>query len=144
VPQPRDLSAEQTFEEAAARDPVGLARTLVRALRASHSRRTAFEQSLKDGNEKGYFKLKVLELLRDVPTRWDSTYQMIKRIYYLRAVSDVLSLLLLTDLNLPGSRTLPSPRRQQASQDLFAHVERVGDIRKCGVNFRGSYFFLKR
>lgn len=87
LPRARDLSIEQTFEEAAGRDPVGLARRLVRALRASNSRRSAFEASLKNGNAKGYFKLPVLELLRDVATRWDSTFLMIRRLIDLRAVS---------------------------------------------------------
>jgi hypothetical protein len=87
-----DPSTEQTFEEAAARDPVGLARRLVRVLRASNSRRVAFQASLKIGNEKKYFDLKPLELLRDVATRWDSTYLMIKRLIHLRLVSTVLCL----------------------------------------------------
>lgn len=87
-----DLSTEQTFEEAAARDPVGLARRLVRVLRASHSRRVAFQASLRTGNEKKYFDLEPRELLRDVATRWDSTYMMIERLLHLRLVSNVLCL----------------------------------------------------
>jgi hypothetical protein len=115
VSQTRDLSIEQTFKEAAARDPVGLARKLVRALRASNSRRVAFQESLKIGKEKGYFDMKPLQLLRDVATRWDSTYQMIKRLIYLRSVSTALSLLLLTDSTYQGIEDF---LRQDANKHL--------------------------
>lgn len=86
---------EQTYNEAVARDPVALARTVVRVIRASGTRRDAFDELIETGNTKGYFKagqppqavqLKKLQLLRDVRTRWDSVYYMLSRLRELRPV----------------------------------------------------------
>ena len=94
----QDLSADQrgrgqTFESACAEDPIGRCRRLVVKLRSSGQRRDDFNNWVKTGNEKNWFKIKGQvvklphkELLRDVPTRWDSTYQMIKRCVEMRPV----------------------------------------------------------
>ena len=84
-PQDRD---HQTYEEALARDPIALCRSTVCAIRASGKRRDHFNEIICDGNAKGWFRdpkdpeqviqLKQCELLRDVRTRWDSLYQMIR------------------------------------------------------------------
>lgn len=93
-----DLSAEQrsriqTFESACTADPIGRCRKLVIKLRSSGQRRDDFNNWVKTGNEKNWFKLRGQvvkvphrELLRDVETRWDSTYQMIKRCVEMRPV----------------------------------------------------------
>jgi hypothetical protein len=93
-----DLPADQrgrtqTFEEAFSADPIGRCRRLVVKLRSSGQRRDDFNNWVKTGNEKNWFKIKNKavklphkELLRDVPTRWDSTYQMIKRCIEMRPV----------------------------------------------------------
>lgn len=76
----------QTYEQALARDPIAMARAAIRAIRVSGARREAFAAVINDGNKDGRFKdpitgnvvqLKPLQLLRDVPTRWDSVYYMI-------------------------------------------------------------------
>jgi hypothetical protein len=86
----------QTFEDAVQRDPIALGRNIVRVIRSSGQRRDRFEEVIRDGNEKGWFmagqppevvKLPHLQLLRDVKTRWDSVFQMIRRLRLLQPVS---------------------------------------------------------
>jgi hypothetical protein len=71
------------------------ARAVVRAIRGSGLRRDAFNEVIVNGNAKGWFKqgqppktvkLKPLQLLRDVRTRWDSVYHMLNRLRELRPV----------------------------------------------------------
>ena len=93
-PVPADQRGRtQTFESAFSADPIGRARRLVAKLRASGQRREEFNNWVKTGNEKNWFKIKGKavklphkELLQDVITRWDSTYQMIKRCIEMRPV----------------------------------------------------------
>lgn len=67
--------------------PVDACRSSVFACRSSGLRREAIRQLIIDGNAMGRFQLPsglayivpLLELLRDMPTRWSSTYNMIKR-----------------------------------------------------------------
>lgn len=81
-------------------DPIGRGRAIVRAVRSSGQRRTNFRQTIISGNEQERFvndvgnivKLPVTQLLRDVRTRWDSTYYMINRVRALRQVCDYLNL----------------------------------------------------
>lgn len=85
---------KDAYLEAVERDPVALGREVVRVVRASSLRREDFSDVLKSGNEKGWFldeddnpvKLPVVELLRDVKTRWDSVYYMINRLRVLKQV----------------------------------------------------------
>lgn len=76
----------QSFEDAVKRDPVALGRNIVRVLRSSGKRRAAFAQHIQDGNNKGWFAVKDLQLQRDVKTRWDSVYFMLKRLRELQPV----------------------------------------------------------
>jgi hypothetical protein len=81
------------------RDPLGRARRMVRFLRASDQRKQGLRDMIKTGNLNGYFfhkndegkniavEVEELELLRDVKTRWDSVYLMVKRLRELRPVS---------------------------------------------------------
>ena len=93
VPPP---NGRQSFAEAVQRDPIALGRNIVRALRSSGQWQDAFDDLIKDGNTKQWFQsgnppkniiLRPLQLLRDVKTRWDSVYFMIRRLRYLRPVS---------------------------------------------------------
>jgi hypothetical protein len=77
----------QTFEQAVSRDPIALGRNIVRTFRSSGQRRDSFMEAIRDGNAKGYFKVKELQLLRDVKTRWDSVYLMLQRLRELQPVS---------------------------------------------------------
>ena len=81
------------------RNPLGRARRLVRFLRSSDGRKEDFCKLVHDGNNGGLFTAKGndgkhvtvqvpnLELLRDVKTRWDTVYLMLRRLRQLRPVS---------------------------------------------------------
>jgi hypothetical protein len=94
---PADLPQLQSYQDAVDRDPVALGRNVVRVMRASGQRREALRDVINDGNLKGWFRaeghhseviqLRSVELLRDVKTRWDSIYFMIKRLREMRPVS---------------------------------------------------------
>jgi len=94
IPQDPSINpVRQTFEEAISRDPIALARATVCRIRASGLRRESFEDTVKNGIEQEWFQkdgqiipVKSLELLRDVKTRWDSVFQMIKRLRLMRPV----------------------------------------------------------
>jgi hypothetical protein len=91
------------------RDPVGRARGVVRLLRVSDQRREGFRAFIEDGNERGWFMAKnsdglretvevpVLQPLRDVKTRWDSVYMMLRRLHELRPVSSIQQLIVSTN-----------------------------------------------
>lgn len=76
-------------------DLLGKVRLLVKAIRASGQRQAAFDQVVQSGNEAGWWKdeqgepttIKTLKFIRDVKTRWDSTYQMLIRILMFKQVS---------------------------------------------------------
>jgi hypothetical protein len=77
-------------------NPISLARSVVGIVRASGTRRDAYDGIIKEGNAKGWFakaesadengRLNHLQLLRDVPTRWDSVYYMIERLRVMHPV----------------------------------------------------------
>jgi hypothetical protein len=81
------------------RDPLKRARRIIRLLRSSDQRREGFRKFIRDGNERQWFfektesgkrrpvQVPLLQLLRDVKTRWDSVYMMLQRLRLLRLVS---------------------------------------------------------
>ena len=89
----------QTFDEAITRDPIALCRSAIRAIQASGQRRDQFEETIVDGNNRNWFrdpdnaskdyKVPHLQLLRDIKTRWDSVYYMIRRFRQCRPVCDL-------------------------------------------------------
>lgn len=83
-------SSQETDEYTAALegDPVATCRRLVNACRASGQRRADFRSVIVDGNAEGEFHstLRAVQLLRDVETRWSSTYLMIDRVLELNEV----------------------------------------------------------
>jgi hypothetical protein len=93
----------QTFEAACVQDPISRLRKIVTAIRASGQRREALTTWIENGNKSRLFvlqnksvEIKPMQLLRDVRTRWDSTYQMIKRCIEMRLVSFALHSLIWT------------------------------------------------
>jgi len=93
--RPREPGA-QTFEEAVKRDPIALGRVVVRKIRSSGQRREHFKSIIVEGNSKAHFThpdgraimVPILQLLRDVKTRWDSIYYMINRLRIMRPAID--------------------------------------------------------
>ena len=90
LPDEDDLEVD---EGAILRNPVTLARAVVRTIRGSNLRREAFNDCIIEGNMKGWFQrdgeaaiVKLLQLLRSVQTRWDSCYRMFERLQMLRPV----------------------------------------------------------
>ena len=90
-----DDSSSSGTGDTVASDPIALARAVVRTIRGSGARRDYFQETINKGNEKGWFKqgklpetikLKPLELLRDVRTRWDSVFYMLHRLHEMRPV----------------------------------------------------------
>ncbi|KZT21839.1 hypothetical protein NEOLEDRAFT_1072768, partial [Neolentinus lepideus HHB14362 ss-1] len=73
---------DDEYLEALNGDPVARARSLVTACRASDQRRTDFQKTIQEGNEGNLFDVNLPEneLLRDVDTRWSSTFLMIDRV----------------------------------------------------------------
>lgn len=82
------------YWETLKRDVVGRERRLVAACRASGQRREDFKNTIVNGNENGGWGdaglLRVVVLLRDVDTRWSSTFLMIDRVLELHLVSSRL------------------------------------------------------
>ncbi|KAL1757549.1 ribonuclease H-like domain-containing protein, partial [Schizophyllum commune] len=80
-------------------DIVAAARALVIAIRASGLRREDFEVLIREGNmnrewvdeEGNFLEMPVLALLRDVDTRWSSTFLMINRLLVLYNVTKLLA-----------------------------------------------------
>jgi hypothetical protein len=84
----------QSFENACAEDPISRVRKIVMAIRASGQRREALTTWIENGNRNGLFvlqnapvEIEPMQLLRDVRTRWDSSYQMITRCIEMQLVS---------------------------------------------------------
>ncbi|OJT08209.1 hypothetical protein TRAPUB_881 [Trametes pubescens] len=79
-----DLQMDSAYADALRSDAVKAARQLVAACRASGQHREEFTATIVEGNRKGTFgadtKLRVVQLLRDVDTRWSSTFLMIDRL----------------------------------------------------------------
>jgi len=80
-------------------DPVGQAHRVICLLHILDQRREEFHAFIEDGNKCGWFTVKnddgmhvlvevpVLQLLRDVKTRWDSVYMMLRHLQELCPVS---------------------------------------------------------
>jgi hypothetical protein len=91
----------QSDADAIRRDPIGLARSIVRFVRASSGRRHAFFNVIDQGNKEHDFapateplyELPKLQLLRDMDVRWDSTFLMIQRVIEMRPVSGLYTLI---------------------------------------------------
>jgi hypothetical protein len=76
-------------------DPLNKIQALVRGIRALGQRQEHFTNVILSGNQYGWWKdgqgkvmmIKPKQLLRDVKTRWDSTYQMLVRVREFHQVS---------------------------------------------------------
>jgi hypothetical protein len=73
--------------DAVKRDPVQRCRDLVTAIRSSSQRRDEFRKAVADAATNQGVAGNQLELLRDMPVRWSSTFNMITRFLTLSPVS---------------------------------------------------------
>jgi hypothetical protein len=105
-----DDGGRDTTHKKVPTDLLGKVRSLVKAIRASGQRQASFDQVVLSGNDTGWWKdemgasitIKSLKFLRDVRTRWDSTYQMLIRILMFKQVNSlVIVLISLADVNKP-------------------------------------------
>lgn len=92
IPVSQALKDDVEYWTALKDDVVVSARSLVSACRASGQRREDLESTIEDGNERGGWGtppslLRVVGLLKDVETRWSSTFLMIDRVLELYLVS---------------------------------------------------------
>ena len=111
-----DLPQSRHYEDIIKRDPIARARNIVRTICSSGLCRDPFSSIIKDGNAKQWFvhgdppkvfKVPELELLRDVKTRWDSVYHMLRRLHQLQPVRPLLSAQILPQVDLlPGYQLL--------------------------------------
>ena len=88
-----DDFADPVDSQDGVRDVIALVRNIVRSIRASGQRLDRFNDTIKLGNERGWFgdvKVPELQLLRNVKTRWGSVYAMLKRFRILRPVCFIL------------------------------------------------------
>jgi hypothetical protein len=84
-----------SLEDRSPGDLLNKARGLIRKIRSSGQRFERFTNIIKGGNQYGWWKdaqgsaisIQPKQLLRDVKTRWDSTYQMLVRLREFRQVS---------------------------------------------------------
>jgi len=92
--EPKNDSSSSDGDTTAS-NPIALARAVVQVIQGSGSRQDTFDEVIVRGNAKGWFKqgkpswiiqVKPLQLLRDVRTRWDSVYHMLKRLREMRPV----------------------------------------------------------
>ena len=90
-----DTDSLYSGDETVEFDPIARARDIVRVIRGSSKRRQAFEDVIKNGNSGDWFrdgqppkvvKVESQQLLRDVRTRWDSVFLMLRRLRQLRPV----------------------------------------------------------
>ena len=80
--------------EAVKRNPVNIARKLIRSVRASGQKREVFQMTISMGNQSKAFKddngdvvqVKQLQFVRDVKHRWDSLFLMLERMKDLQPV----------------------------------------------------------
>ena len=93
-PAPRESGAHGAFDAALARDPIATGRSLVRQVCASGQRWEHLSLIIEDSNKNLDFEsqdgpviIPNVQLIRDVDTRWDSIYFMIRRLRVLHPVS---------------------------------------------------------
>ncbi|TFK59805.1 hypothetical protein BDN72DRAFT_780245 [Pluteus cervinus] len=90
-----DVQDDDLAAQVSARNPQALLRMGIRSIRASGKRREEFRSIVDQGNKQNWWlvnnqpvQLKNRELILDVPTRWDSSYQMDNRALELQPALD--------------------------------------------------------
>ena len=112
------------YLEALAKDPVALGCDIIRIIRSSSQCRKGFRDTIINGNANQWYtghptQVPVIELLRDVRTRWDSIYFMINRLHALRLVCLSLSIASLSTYFLTRLLTASSAYLAVQMTNLF-------------------------
>lgn len=130
----------QSFDAACAQDPIARVRKIVMTIRSSGQRRDAFMKWIETGNKSGLFvannkpvQIQPKQLLRDVRTRWDSTYQMIKRCIEMRLVSLHSSMISIPKPFALGNRHLSHTTRKR-SREFRIDEERMGSAPRVRIH----------
>ncbi|KAI6007483.1 hypothetical protein EDC04DRAFT_2611368 [Pisolithus marmoratus] len=131
---PQDLHDRQTYQEALACNPVALGCAVITSLCASSQYQDAFEDYIREGNEKGYWeardmdsnmtgmcKVTILQLIQDVKTWWDSIYLMIWWLWLLEQPID-------TFLNHPNNRDLKKYKLSWMEWNVLQDFEAILEV----------------
>ncbi|KAH7918398.1 hypothetical protein BV22DRAFT_1024651 [Leucogyrophana mollusca] len=119
---------KEEYVAALRNDPVALGRDIVHVIRASGARRKAFRDTIEAGNANLWFhdsknkevSLPVVELLREVRTRWDSLYYSINR---LRALRQAINIFLASPRNSDIADAQMTAMEWEILQDLEVILE---------------------
>ncbi|KAI0729761.1 hypothetical protein BC629DRAFT_1261519, partial [Irpex lacteus] len=128
-------SRARKYAEALAADPVGRIRALVAACRASGQRRDDLQAVIKNGNEAKQWErirpggMPALQLLRDCPTRWSSTYNMIDRVLVLYPVRHRVFLSLPKHVDIAHHAL--SETEIQVLEDIHDVLEKSSDVQQA-------------
>ena len=117
-----DEDLGQSFEAACAQDLIARIRRIVTSIQLSTQHRDAFILWIMAGNKSGVFvlegkpvQIQPRGLLQDVPTRWESTHQMIERFLEMRLVSlTFFSMIPMPKLSTLGNRHLSLTTRKRS------------------------------
>ncbi|QRW13009.1 AC9 transposase [Ceratobasidium sp. AG-Ba] len=117
-------SKTESYLQALESQPVDVVRAAVHDCRRSGLRREGLHDIIIDGNRLGRFRrpdggaytIRPLQLLRDVPTRWSSTYNMIERYLELHPAIAKLALQIRNDARI----TVASHKQYEVLQDILS------------------------
>ncbi|KAI0753326.1 hypothetical protein C8Q80DRAFT_1217510 [Daedaleopsis nitida] len=121
-----DLQSDPVYADALMHDPVKLTRQLINSCRASGLRRTELNRIILEGNDTQRFSnpLRPVRLLRDVDTRWSSTYLMIDRFLELYPALQIL-------LSRPHNANLKHHLLTNAELDVLSDIRRFLWVPYC-------------
>ncbi|QRV84391.1 hAT family dimerization protein [Ceratobasidium sp. AG-Ba] len=117
-------SKTESYLQALESQPVDVVRAAVHDCRRSGLRREGLHDIIIDGNRLGRFRrpdggaytIRPLQLLRDVPTRWSSTYNMIEQYLELHPAIAKLALQIRNDARI----TVASHKQYEVLQDILS------------------------
>ena len=147
--------ALQNYASALEHDPVGECRDIVSACRSSGQRRNRLRNVIEEGNKNNYWRgklpdgkmvLPVVQLLRDCPTRWSSTFKMVDRVLLLNPVCTHINSIMVHAANSDWPKAIllehGFPERS-AQAERKRHVPK-GKRRRYGRRTDGAWLQLVR
>jgi len=119
--------ALQNYASALEHDPVGECRDIVSACRSSGQRRNRLRNVIEEGNKNNYWRgklpdgkmvLPVVQLLRDCPTRWSSTFKMVDRVLLLNPVCTHINSIMVHAANSDWPKAIQSFLLETQNTDI--------------------------